>query len=107
MKKKYLKHNLVVAAGFLVLFFLTTHPSFIVACSVVAILSTASSSFSANFYMGWKMIMETIGKINSRLWLLLIYVGVVFPIWIFYRLFKKPAIGWQKANATVDFKYPF
>lgn len=98
--EKKLKSMLIIAAGFIVLFFIFKTECFLLIAFLVALLGAISKPATQAITWLWFKIAEVLGWINSRVLLVLIFFFVLFPISLLMRLFNKGTIKLKKEKAT-------
>ncbi len=95
-REKKLESILIIAAGFLVLFFVFKIKIFILISLIVLLLSAMSDLFTDGLTWLWFKLAEILGWINSRILLGVIFYVVLCPIAFVTRLLGKTSITFKK-----------
>ncbi|HWY12594.1 MAG TPA: SxtJ family membrane protein [Bacteroidia bacterium] len=97
-REKKLEAVLVIAIGFLVLFFVFKIKIFVLISLLVLLLSVISDLCMNGITWIWFKISEILGWINSRILLGMVFFIILLPISLFARLLNKTAIKLKKSN---------
>ena len=99
-RERKLESVLVIAIGFLVLFFIFKIKIFILVSLLVLLLSVMSDLIMDGITWVWFKIAEILGWINARILLAVVFFIILFPISLMARLLNKTAINFKKNNNT-------
>lgn len=91
---------LIIAAGFILLFFIFKMKIFLLIAAVVAVLGAMSKLATQAITWLWFKISEVLGWINSRLLLGIIFFFFLFPISLIMRLFNKITVKLKKHEGS-------
>ena len=97
-REKKLEAILVIAIGFLVLFFVFKIKIFVFIPILVLLLSVISDLCLNGITWLWFKISEVLGWINSRILLGVVFFIILVPISFIARLLNKTAIKLKKSN---------
>lgn len=87
--KKPLTQTAFICLSIGLLYFLVKWPVLPVFAIGVFILSILSKAFNRIFLTGFQTVMAFVGKLKTILFMGIVYYLVLFPLSIFYRIFKK------------------
>ena len=99
-REKKLESVLVIAIGFLVLFFIFKIKIFILVSLLVLLLSVMSDLIMDGITWLWFKIAEILGWINARILLSFVFFIILLPISLLARLLNKTAIKLKRSNAS-------
>lgn len=91
---------LIIAAGFMVLFFIFKIKWFLLVAFVVSFLGAMSKLFTDGVTWVWFKISEILGWINSRILLGIVFFFFLFPLAMLMKLFNKVSIILKKGKAS-------
>ncbi|MFN8309854.1 MAG: SxtJ family membrane protein [Chitinophagales bacterium] len=104
MKKGNPKHTiLIIAAGFTVLFFLTKrqHWYFPAIAATVMVAGFSSKVAAFTIHRFWLRFGEVMGAVSSRILLTFLFIFILTPLALLYRLFRKK----NRSNKTEASSY--
>lgn len=105
-KEKVLETIIGIVAGFIVIYFLTKWEWTLYLVGVVSVLSVLSGKLAKSLAEGWMWLAEKIGWVSNRILLSVVYLLVLTPIALIYRLSRKSAknksTNWQVADQGFD-----
>lgn len=99
-REKKLEAVLVIAIGFLVMFFVFKIKIFVLVSILVLLLSVMSDLCMDGITWVWFKIAEILGWINSRILLAAVFFAILLPISLLARLLKKTSIKLTKNKDT-------
>ena len=99
-REKKLESLLIIAAGFLVLFFIFKIKLFVLIALIVAFFGAMSKVFASGVTWVWFKISQILGWINSRLLLSIVFFIFLFPLSLIMKAFGKSTIKLKKEKNT-------
>jgi hypothetical protein len=103
VKKKTFPHStiLIIVLGLLVLSFLFKAPVLVTIATVVGVISMIFPPVAFGVEWIWLKLAETLGWINSRLLLGIVFFVFLSPIALLHRLFHKNPLQLKKTNGSI------
>ena len=99
-REKRLESMLIIAAGFIVLFFAFKLKWLLLIALTVAVLGAVSKLATQGITWLWFKIAEILGWVNSRVLLGIIFFLFLFPISLLMRLLSKMTIKMKREKVT-------
>lgn len=97
-REKKLESLLIIAAGFIVLFFVFKIKWFLLVAFIVAFLGAMSKLFANGVTWLWFKISEILGWINARILLSVLFFIFLFPIALLMKAFGKGSVRLKKSK---------
>lgn len=99
-REKRLESMLIIAAGFIALFFIFKIKWFLLTAFTIAFLGAMSKPFTQATTWLWFKLSEGLGWINARILLGIIFFLILFPISLLMRLFNKNVLKLKKQTTS-------
>jgi flagellar biosynthesis protein FlhB len=99
-REKKLESLLIIAAGFIVLFFIFKIKWFLLVAFLVAFLGAMSKLFADAVTWLWFKISEILGWINARILLSVVFFIFLFPMALLMKAFGKSNIQLKKNKTS-------
>ncbi|MGD2084789.1 MAG: hypothetical protein PVH61_01275 [Candidatus Aminicenantes bacterium] len=95
-KEKNLETCLAISTGLLVLWFIFRIKTLIIAAVVIGCIGLFFNPLAGFINWLWYRMADVLGFIVSRILLSIVFLGVLFPFSLIYRLFNKDTLQLQK-----------
>ena len=99
-REKKLESLLIIAAGFIVLFFVFKIKWFLLVALTVAFLGAMSKLFGDGVPWLWFKISESLRWLNARILLSILFFIFLFPIALLMKAFGKGAVQLKKSKTS-------
>lgn len=102
-REKKLESVLIIAAGFIVLFFIFKIKIFLLVAFLVAFFGAMSKLFTDGLTWIWFKLSEILGWLNARILLSVVFFIFLFPMALIMKAFGKSAIKLKKDKQSYYF----
>ncbi len=103
-REKKLESVLIIAAGFIVFFFIFKIKIFLLVALLVAIFGAMSKLFTDGLTWIWFKLSEVLGWLNARILLSIVFFIFLFPMALLMKAFGKSSIQLKKDKKSYYFE---